>query len=202
MAGFQAFAGDHNDQLPGCFWDTQAQTDSNVDHMDWLCGNSSAWHNAPAAGTLFRYIKSAASYRCPGLDSQQPPDTAMIGPGVGSNGHFDYVAMVEFTGARLSNIPLTSHWMNSPTSFDSYPTPVIVEGDPAQMNRTFVNWHGSTFPMTHNHHGGGYYATVDGSVQWINEPDGGCANWWAQTPSGTWKSLGDYPYLWGQWNNQ
>ena len=201
MTAFRAFAVDHGDQLPGGYWDAQLQFDPNPDHMDWLAGSTQKWSSAPNAGTIYRYVNNPKIYLCPSLDIQAPAANAVLGPQVGSNGQFDYVSMLDFTGARLSNIPPTSRWMSSTTQFENFPTPVIVEGDPHELNGFGMkDWHAGIDPMRHDHHGGAFYASVDGSVQWINEQPGGCANWWAAAPSGTWVSLGAYPFQWGMWN--
>jgi prepilin-type N-terminal cleavage/methylation domain-containing protein len=202
ITAFRAFAADHDDQLPGSYWDTQLQLEHNPDHLDWLCGSSVLWSSAPTAGTLYRYVNNPTIYRCPALDVQEPAPTATLGPGAGSNGHFDYVSMLAFSGARQSNIPNTCRWMDSTTQFENFPTPIIVEGDAKEMNGRMKDWHATTYSMSHNHHGGAFYASVDGSVQWINESPGGCMNWWAQGPSGNWGTLGNFPCSWGQWNAQ
>jgi prepilin-type N-terminal cleavage/methylation domain-containing protein len=204
MQGFIAFSEDHDDQLPGGYWDLRYQTDPNPEHWDWLRGNWSQWTTAPAGGTLFRYInRQPGIYRCPSLDNAGPAATAVIGPGAQSNGQYDYVSMLDFTGARITNVKLTSQ-LNLPGGAASFlATPVIVEGDPALLNGfQLKSWHAGSDAIAHTHRGGGFYASIDASVHWINEPPGGCANWQSQCPSKAWANLSPYPFYWGQWNRQ
>jgi prepilin-type N-terminal cleavage/methylation domain-containing protein len=204
MAGFLAFAQDHEEQLPGGYWDLKYPTDPNSDHWDWLRGNASQWTSAPAGGTLFRYTsRQPQIYRCPSLDANGPSPSAVVGPGAGSNGQYDYVSVLDFTGARLSNIRPRSQLIYPDGTSHYLPTPIIVEGDPALLNGfQLKSWHAGSDSFSHTHHGGAYYASIDASVSWLDEPTGGCANWLALAPSGSWTSLGPFPFYWGQWNRE
>ena len=204
MQAFSAFAMDHEDQLPGGYWDLRYRTDPNSSHWDWLRGNALQWTSAPAGGTLYGYTQhNPAIYRCPSLDIDAPAAGALVGPGAGSNGQYDYVSILDFTGARVGNIKPTSQLTFPDGHVEYVPTPVIVQGDPRQLNGyEMKSWHSQIDPIAHLHHGGGYYASIDGSVQWINEPAGGCWIWQSQAPSGNWVSFGPYPFYWGQWNQQ
>jgi prepilin-type N-terminal cleavage/methylation domain-containing protein len=204
MLGFRAFAHDHTDQLPGGYWDLRFKTDPDPSHWDWLRGNWSQWTSAPAGGTLFRYVnQSAALYRCPALSLQAMSASAIGGPGVGSNGQYDYVSMLDLVGARMAAVRFNSRLVYPDGHVAYVPTPVIVEGNPAQVNGfQFTSWHAGDDTMSHAHHGGAFYAAIDGSVQWVNEPVGGCWIWQSQAPSGTWVTFGPYPFFWGQWNQQ
>jgi hypothetical protein len=161
MNSFRLFAQDHDDQLPGGYWDLQAQTDSDPSHWDWLRGKATQWTSAPQGGTTFHYLSGNLSvYRCPSLDDDGPAATAIIGPGAGSNGRYDYVSMLDFTGARLSNVHFQSR-LTFPDGHVAYvPTPVIVQGDPAQLNGfELQDWHANNDPMFHEHGGGSFYAS-------------------------------------------
>ena len=56
----------------------------------------------------------------------------------------------------------------------------------------------------HVHRGGGYYASIDGSVHYYKEPlEGNSWNWWSIAPSGTLVSFGNVPNPgWGWWDRQ
>ncbi|HWE04503.1 MAG TPA: type II secretion system protein [Tepidisphaeraceae bacterium] len=203
MVAFQAFAHDHDDQLPGGFWDLKAKTDPNPDHWDWLRGNATQWSSAPAGGTLFNYVgRTFGVYRCPGSELNARAASTSIGPGFGSNGLYDYVSMLDFTGARLSNVHPSSQLTYPDGHVETLPTPIILEGDPKLLNGLMQSWHAGADSMARNHRGGAYYASIDGSVQWINEPPGGCSMWQSQSATGRWRSLGNYPMYWNQWNRQ
>ena len=206
MTGFLAFAHDHNDQLPGSFWDLKQKTEVDPDHWDWLRGNAAPlqWTSGPAGGTLFNYVNHAFPlYRCPGRDVNAPAPSSLTGPGVGSNGQYDYVSMLEFTGARLSNVHPISGLTYPDSHVEWLPTPIIVEGDPAILNGyTMRSWHAGADSMAHTHRGGCYYVSIDDSVQFIVEPPGGCWMWQSQSATGKWNALGVFPFLWGRWNHE
>jgi prepilin-type N-terminal cleavage/methylation domain-containing protein len=204
MLAFRVFASDHDEQLPGSFWDLKFKTDPNPEHWDWLRGSAAQWTSAPTGGTLFRYVNREPSlYRCPSTTVVESPPSTVMGPGVGSNGHYDYVSMLDLTGARMMNVKPMSRFTFPSGEIAYVATPVIVEGDPAKMNGfQFKSTHDSTDSMPHLHHGGAYYASIDASVHWVDEPPGGCWIWQSQAPSGAWVSLGPTPFYWGQWNNQ
>lgn len=205
MSGFVAFAQDHDGQLPGGYWDLlYKNNDPNPDHWDWLRGDPTQWTSAPAGGTLFAYMgHNLSAYRCPSLDLNPPAPTASVGPMIGSNGQYDYVSMLDLTGAMLGNIHGDSQLTFPDGHTEGWPTPVIVEGDPTLLNGfQMKSWRAGTDGMAHTHGGGGQYAASDGSVQWINEPPGGCWNWNTVSASGRWVSFGTFPFYWGAWNRQ
>ena len=202
MLAFVAFAHDHDDQLPGSYWDSKFPTDANLDHRDWLRGDPTYWSSAPAGGTLFHYVVGGeAVYRCPSREVDAPAPSAFFGPKMGSNGKYDYVSMLDFTGARRSHIADLSQLTFPGGQTQNWPTPILVEGDPFQLNGVPISsWHARSDPIAHLHDGGGFYAALDGSVNWIDEPSGGCSAWLAQAPSGRWVGLSAFPFYWGQWN--
>ncbi|HZL34465.1 MAG TPA: type II secretion system protein [Tepidisphaeraceae bacterium] len=202
MLAFNAFALDHNNQLPGGYWDSIAKTESDSDHWDWLRGDPFDWTTSPRGGTLFRYLsKNAAVYRCPSLNANPPSAGASFGAFSGSNGRFDYVSMLVFTGARTGSIQQMSRLTGAGGDIQYLPTPIIVEGDPFGLNGFFMqDWHDGTDAMSHTHNGGSYYAALDASVRWINEPPGGCGAWSSQTPRGAWVDFANPVYYWGSWN--
>ncbi len=204
LAAFRVFASDHDDQLPGGYWDLCYPSDSVHDHSDWLRGSATDWTSAPTGGTLYRYVQNTPLiYRCPSLEVNAPSPTALIGLRYGSNGHYDYVSMLDFTGARVPNIRPESQLTYPDSHVEYLPTPIIVEGDPRLINGFGMkSWHAGTDGMAHTHRGGAYYAAIDGSVKWLNEPPGGCAMWQSQAPSGRWVNFAPFPFYWGQWNRQ
>jgi hypothetical protein len=111
--------------------------------------------------------------------------------------------MLDFTGARLSNVHPLSQLTYPDGHQENLPTPVIVEGDPALINGAHMKgWHAGTDAIAQTHRGGSFYASIDNSVQWLIEPPGGCVMWKSQSPSGKWTTLGSYPFYWSQWNRQ
>jgi hypothetical protein len=82
---------------------------------------------------------------------------------------------------------------------------VVVEEDPARhMNTLSIDsGHASIDSLAHEHRGGCYYASIDGSVHWFKEDKESPGNltyaWTSQAPSGTWQGLGG-DVAWGWWN--
>jgi prepilin-type N-terminal cleavage/methylation domain-containing protein len=198
IQGFIAFAADHDGQLPG----VMATADSNPDHSDWLWGKGDI-SSAPQSGPVYKYIKDPHVYLCPSMDSFR-------GAGGDSNAKFDYGFFSIFAGARLSLVPVTSTLTHLDGTTEQMPTPIICQEDAWQINFTNIEGdHGNVDQIAHIHHGGGYYASPDGRVSWVNEPDAnyqttvanGCWQWATKAPDGSMRQLGaGDPGRFGQWN--
>jgi prepilin-type N-terminal cleavage/methylation domain-containing protein len=198
IQGFIAFAADHDGQLPG----VMSTSDSDPDHSDWLWGRGDI-NSAPQSGTVYKYIKNSNIYLCPSMD-------VFRGAGGDSNSKFDYGYFSIFAGARLSLVPVTSTLTHLDGTTEQMPTPIICQEDAWQVNKTNIEGdHGNVDQITHIHHGGGYYASPDGRVIWINEPDAdylstssnGCWQWSTKAPDGTIRQLGaGDPSPYGKWN--
>lgn len=217
--GFLAFAADHDQSLPGGWFDGQ-QPDPT--HRDWLLGEY-AWGNfnftkAPESGTLFKYLNNAQVYRCPSLDVAPPRSVTSNSSGWegASNGRFDYAVFLCFTGARLDRLPSQARLTypatpTHPAYTEMLPTPVVVEEVPKSLNGLDIEGgHSNSDQMAHHHRGGSYYISTDGSAHWINEPGNAGANGWAARGSGgQWPNMGAFTdattgdwVKWGYWNKQ
>ena len=220
MMAFLMFANDHKGRLPGNYWDAQAQQPDDPDKRDWLIGDNPNQGNpvaqladAPQKGTIFRYVNNAAVYRCPSVVADGSSD------GFGSNGKFDYAAFIVFSGARLTNVKTMSRFeING--KVDIMPTPIICEEEPSgglnggnvegghcnsdRIGHTHPNSGYDTVGSKRIPKGGGYYASIDGSVHFYKEPfDGNSWNWFSQAPSGTMQTLGPVPIPgWAWWDRQ
>jgi prepilin-type N-terminal cleavage/methylation domain-containing protein len=202
MEAFLVFAHDHEEQLPGGFWDSTV-ADADPDHRDWLRKSPWDWTTGPEGGTLFRYVHTPAVYLCPSLECSPPAPGTAFGPMCGSNGRYDYVSMLAFTGARLGNIKPESQLTFPDGRIEYHPTPVILEGSAVELNGfRMIDYHTENFEMAHTHRGGCFYASIEGSVTWINEPPGGCHNWKSQSPSGMLAPVDKFTYYWGSWNQR
>lgn len=202
MMAFHMFANEHKGHLPGGHYD---RFNTDPEKRDWVFGSEPYGtlnpDRVPQEGTLFRYMnKDPGPYRCPALSPA---------PGAfhDSNGRFDYSCFLSFTGARLVNVKPIARYQRSNGRIDTVPTPVIVEENPARhMNTTSIDsGHASIDSLSHEHRGGANYASIDGSVHWVNEDKTSPGNltyaWTSQAPSGTWVSLGG-DVTWGWWNKQ
>jgi prepilin-type N-terminal cleavage/methylation domain-containing protein len=135
-------------------------------------------------------------YRCPSINFDKSET------GNGSNGRFDYFAFSCWSGANLKDInpvsqlhfPLFStnaatypagdlHNQPDPINpyqclyIENHPTPLLAHEDANIWSNTFLDsWGEYCREMTHAHHGGAYYAAIDGSIQFVIEPDGLDAN--------------------------
>jgi type II secretory pathway pseudopilin PulG len=219
MMAFLMFANDHKGHLPGNYWDAQAQQ-GDPEKRDWLMGDNPNQGNAvlqladaPEKGTVYRYINNAAVYRCPSMVADG------TSAGSGSNGRFDYAAFIVFSGARVTNIKAMAQF-DTGSHIDIMPTPIICEEEPLLgLNGGNVEGgHCNSDRIAHTHpsgrydvvngikvpQGGGYYASIDGSVHFYKEPyEGNSWNWKSMAPSGTMTSLGSVPIPgWGWWNAQ
>jgi len=166
--GFLLFAHDHKGQLPGNFWDRANPVPYKT---CWLLGDSStgAYTDGPQKGTIFPYVaRKMEIYRCPSF-VQGSPGTAF-----NSNGRFDYAAFLVFGGAKVTRIRPMSRFRHPNGRLENLVTPLICDEDPAFGINTanMEGGHCNTDKMAHRHHGGAFYATIDTSVQWFNEPKG------------------------------
>jgi prepilin-type N-terminal cleavage/methylation domain-containing protein len=200
MLAFLMFAGDNKGHLPGNFTDF-ANPDTNK--RAWLLNSGEAPTAAPEGGTLFKYLKNKDVYRCPSI----PADAYMAGRG-SSNGHFDYVSFGVFTGAKVVNIKAQSTFTDrtNPARKRLLPTPVVTEEDSRALNlQNPEGLHNYGDRMADVHRGGGYYASVDGSVHWHQEKEPNGAWSWSQTgPRGRLVDMGEggYGITWGWWDFQ
>jgi prepilin-type N-terminal cleavage/methylation domain-containing protein len=218
MMAFLMFANEHKGHLPGNYWDAHEQTDP--EKRDWLIGDNPSRGNplaqvadAPEKGTIFRYVNDAAVYRCPSVIAEGTSD------GSGSNGKFDYAAFIVFSGAKITNIKAMSTFTNGAKK-EFVPTPIICEEEPLLgLNGGNVEGgHCNSDRIGHTHpssgydningvnvpKGGGYYASIDGSVHFFKEPmECNSWNWTSIAPSGSSQTLGHVPIPgWGWWNRQ
>ena len=193
MYGFIMFANEHKQTMPGGWYD---RTNKDQAKQDWLLG-SGDWTGAPAAGTIYPYIKNRLTYRCPSQDSYK------AGFGAGTNGRFDYSMFLSFTGARMVNIYHTARFKYNDGHYEYVPTPILTEEEDNHINGVSLEGgHASSDQMSHVHRGGCNYGSIDGSVQWFKEPTyGTTVNWTSQTPHRDWRTLGQ-DCTWGTWNKE
>ena len=200
MMGVHLFANEHRGHLPGGHYD---RFHPDTEKRDWVFADQPYGSldptKVPQEGTLFRYVNRDVNiYRCPAL-------APMPGAYHDSNGRFDYVMFLSFTGAKVTNIKPTARYTRSGGKVEVVPTPVIVEEDPARhMNTLSIDsGHASIDSLSHQHRGGANYASIDGSVHWFREDVTSPGNltyaWTSQAPSGTWQMLGG-DVAWGWWN--
>jgi prepilin-type N-terminal cleavage/methylation domain-containing protein len=185
--GYVLFAADHDGRLPGNANDYALP---DPDAHDWLARSGKRWtvdtlNTAPQEGTLFRYVnRDYRIYRCPSLEPA-PSGSYEEGGGGGSNGRWDYVAFTIFAGCHLHRIPNTCTFSDNGTVL-TLPTPIICEEDGGTINGVNMEGcHAESDQLGHQHRGGSYYASPDGSVNWFSEPmDAGAGNWWVAGPTG------------------
>jgi prepilin-type N-terminal cleavage/methylation domain-containing protein len=217
MMAFLMFAGEHKNHLPGNYWDAQAQQ-PDPEKRDWLLGDNLGQGNpvqqladAPQKGTIYRYVNNPGVYRCPSMVEDS------LSAGFGSNGKFDYAAFIVFSGAKVTNVKAMSKFTVG-ARFDVVPTPIICEEEPAggANGGNVEGGHCNSDRIGHTHpasgydmvggrkvaRGGGYYASIDGSVHFYKEPlDTNSWNWTSRAPSGSEVSLGNV-VGWNWWNTQ
>jgi prepilin-type N-terminal cleavage/methylation domain-containing protein len=199
MAAFLTFALDHKNHLPGNFVDYQ---NPDSEKHSWLVDSGVDPRKAPQCGTIFKYVKNPKLYRCPATES--------VGYNVkaGSNGYFDYVAYGVFTGALTTRIPNTTRFQDASGKSIWLLTPIICEEELSQggiNDGNIEGLHNCSDRLASNHRGGGYYATLDGSVHWFIEPKGtNSYNYFTRAASGKEVCLGTggYSITWGWWNAQ
>ena len=202
MSGYLMFANEHRGHLPGHVYDIG---NPDPERRDWLHGGENPFTNfaaGPEAGTVWRYVNNAETYRCPSL----LPDPQMSR---NSNGRFDYAGFFLLAGAKVTKVRPTSEFRHPDGRVEHVPTPVITEEDPAWgINKaTTDGGHGNTDKMsrTHRKWTGCFYASIDGSVHFFAEPESanGCHNWYSKKGGGKLQSMGYYDATtrWGWWNN-
>lgn len=189
--GWVLFATDHESRLPGSrvFWDA-----TGPDETSWLGGPYRdddtasamvAYRMRPQAGTIFKYVNSDFRvFRCPALEANPP--TAFPGPGAGSNGRYDYAAFTTFAGCMVAHVPVTAtfHYKDGRTII--VPTPTICEEEASTLNGgSWSESHANIKELGHQHWGGSFYASPDGSVNWFAEPwDCDADNWYVVSKGG------------------
>ena len=199
MKAFLIFAQDHDDSLPGNYWD-RGQHD--YEKSCFLLGQSNGhYSNGPQEGTIFPYVgKNFDVYFCPSLKVAKPGDR------YGSNGRFDYAAFLVLGGAKVSNVKPISEFRHRNKKSEWIPTPIVTEEEAeGGINTTNIEGgHCNTDQIGHRHRGGGYYASVDASTHFFKEPlDCNSWCWFSEGPSGRMQSFGHVPNpTWGWWNNQ
>jgi prepilin-type N-terminal cleavage/methylation domain-containing protein len=205
---FILFSEDHNGFLPGAVGSSE---ESEIWKTDWLSGQgpvkdySISFPKAPDEGTLFPYYgKQVMILRCPSLPVGE------LNSGVGSNGKFDYSMVEMFSGVTLSRIENLSRFKKNDGTYQSVPTPLLVEEDPSFcINAGYLDGgHGNCDKLSHCHRGGSSYSSIDGSMHFFVEPEESNAlSWELLTPSGKWVPDNDgsspvgYDLPWGYWND-
>jgi prepilin-type N-terminal cleavage/methylation domain-containing protein len=205
---FLMFSEDHNGFLPGVVGSSE---EAEVWKTDWLSGQGPtkdyaiSFPKVPNEGTLFPYYgKQSHILRCP----NQP--VGELNSGVGSNGKFDYAMTEMFSGAMISRIENLSRFKNADGTYQSVPTQLLLEEDPASnINAGFLDGgHGNYDKLSHVHRGGSSYSSIDGSIHFFTEPSNSDAlSWELLAPSGKWVLNNDgssprgYDLPWGYWND-
>jgi hypothetical protein len=193
--GFVAFSADHDGRLPGNNFDFPVPS-ANPDGGDWLAAPANTWvdsfSTAPQGGTLFKYVGGNYSiYRCPSLELASAP-WYEGGIGAGSNGRWDYVAFTAFAGCHLQRVPNTCTFSADGTTL-TLPTPIICEEEAGTINGSNMEGcHSEWDQLGHQHRGGCYYASPDGTVNWFAEPmDANAWSWSVLTSAGKPYNIGN-----------
>jgi hypothetical protein len=169
--------------------------------------------DTPQSGTLFRYTNNNYPvYRCP---QRYDVGVGALGP-EGSNGHFDYVCFLIWSGAKVQRIrpQATFTYANGRTAL--VPTPIFCEEDSKTVDGSNIEGgHSHTDALARQHRGGSNYASIDGSVHWFsprNEPrpvrPDDAWDWAVMTSGNTVVSLGEYDPMpphslrWGWFNKR
>jgi prepilin-type N-terminal cleavage/methylation domain-containing protein len=209
MLAFTMWSQDHKQHLPGV---SASYITNQPDTADWLFGPPPGnFTTCPQSGTIFNYVKNTDVYLCPSIQASGfvgDPTTGSI-PFTG-NGKFDYTFFAMFAGAKLTSIPLQSTLTDLSGHQSLQPTPILCQEDAYQFDGSgshsnIEGDHGNVDQITHIHNKGGYYATVDCSVQFIVEPDlidayaNGCWQWTARTGHGNMQVLGGAGSSWDWW---
>jgi len=199
--GIAVFVVDNDGHLVGNQYDPPNPTPS---HRDWLRGdNANGWQGAPQAGTLWKYIHVPTVYLCPARDHATGSGT-LNSLDLTSNGHFDYAIFLSFAGASLHNMPANATVTDPSAKVAvTIPTPYLVEEQPNSINKANIEGgHATSDHLAHNHFGGSYYVSPDGSCHFYIEPSTVSAvNYTATTPHAKSASLGTN-CTWGWWDGQ
>jgi hypothetical protein len=141
---------------------------------------------------------------------------------VDSNGQFDYASFAVFAGARVTNIKALSKHIMLGGRWEYLPTPIVCEEDARAINGANIEgFHNGSDRMANTHPvstwmassggervamGGGYYACLDGSVNYFKEPKGsrGAVDWSQVGPRGREVNFGEtgFQINWGWWDAQ
>src|SRR5262249_44020885 len=160
----------------------------------------------PMSGTIYKYVKNREVYLCPSNLS-----SGYIGKGGGGNGVFDYAVFLGWGGAKITKIRSTCTFTDPNTNRDTtgIPTPIIVQELEQFINNSNIEGgHGNRDAMSRVHNGGSFYASVDGSTHFFQEPIVNYATvpmatfWKALAPSSQMKTFGPSSCTWGFWNTQ
>jgi type II secretory pathway pseudopilin PulG len=212
MQAFLMFAADHKGRLPGNFTDYQ---NPDTDKRAWLLNYQEPLVNAPKNGTLYKYVNTVDVYLCPSLQADN------VLRGSNSNGQFDYASFAVFAGAKVSNIKTESKHTFVDGRIEWLPTPIICdEGAPSLNGANIEGFHNGSDPIANTHPratwkvingqrvpmGGGFYASIDGSVHYFKEPPGsrGAVDWSQRGPRGREVNFGEtgFQICWGWWDAQ
>lgn len=189
--GWLLFATDYENHLPGS---RQWNPNSQPDYQACWCGGKYP-HDPmmhPQAGTVFKYVNhDYRAYLCPSLTPGPPVLGDQTHPEIyqqrrDSNGRFDYPAFTTFAGCLISDVPNTATLQKSDGTAEILPTPILCEEEPKSLNGSSVDpGHSGGDQMAHRHHGGAYYVSPDGAVNWYIEPsDCSSMNWFAKDKGG------------------
>ena len=213
------FANEHKTQLPGNTNDRArgmpgGPSGSTTDQADFLFGNLGQWTDAPQNGTLFRYMNGNYDiWRCP---QRYDVGQGIVGPEA-SNGRFDYVAFLVWSGAKLNRIRPQAEFVyrdsngNLNGKKDKFSTPIFCEEDSRYVNSSNMEGgHSNVDPLSAHHRGMSNYASVDGSVHsfqaWSDKrprvPMDIAWDWTIETSAGSKVQLGEYTHPWGWYNTQ
>ena len=212
------FAGEHKGHLPGGESDKSNHLKppaglGDYDKTDWLSGSSSLLSDSPQEGTLWRYTnQSYELYRCPGRPEADPNSPAPYA----SNGRWDYVMFKVWNGALVGKIkPTSTLTYAADGTVETFPTPILCEEDSRFFNFNHPDGsHCNIDPMSehHNRQRGSFFASVDGSVHYVDPTPGRSPltnppqiawDWRTQAPSGSTISMGEFgPVKWGWFNKQ
>ena len=212
MQAFLMFAADHKGRLPGNFTDF---SNPDTDKRAWLLNSGELITAAPRGGTIYRYVNTEKVYFCPSLQ------TVKVLSANESNGQFDYASFAVFTGARVTNIKAESKHRLIDGRTEYLPTPIVCEEDARAINGPNIEgFHNASDRIANNHpvstwrvvngekvaNGGGYYASIDGSVHFFKEPKGstGAIDWSQRGPRSREVNFGEagFHIIWGWWDAQ
>lgn len=198
MLAFTMWSQEHRQHLPGTVFSSDG---IHPDYDDWLYGPGGSAATAPQSGTLYNYVNTPDVYLCPQMEAGDRGRTG------GSNGKCDYAFFGMFAGAKVTSIPNQSLLTDLLLNVSPVPTPVLCQEDAYQFNGSSVKGdHFGTDEITHIHNKGGYYASIDCSVNFIVEPDkpnvmsNGCWQWTARTAHGNMQILGNAGQSWAWWD--